>query len=396
GTVQIPCTQTQLNMRVLVRIYDTRAVNAVRSEQVSGSDATEACQDAPGKGKSQDELLQSARSQVSNRILDLLTPRGANALVALMTSDDDIGGQAAKKQFSDALQFASIGRADRACQLLRAAFDTEKKSVSLTYNVGVCEEADGNAWAARQLYETADKMLPKPDARVDDGLKRSERSLAARQKPPANDETGKAPTTAVVVKEIQGEDAVARIAENIAREKRVALVIGNAAYRKSALRNPAHDAEDVAQTLKGLGFTVIRAQDADLKRMKQAIEEFASQMVEGAVALFYYAGHGVQVKGENYLIPIDADIKAENEVSYAAINANEILAKFETARTAVGIVILDACRDNPFSRSFRSQQKGLASIDAPKGVLIAYATAPGKTALDGTDRNGIYTSYLLK
>jgi uncharacterized caspase-like protein len=157
-----------------------------------------------------------------------------------------------------------------------------------------------------------------------------------------------------------------------------------------------HDAQDIAQSLKQLGFRVINANDADLKRMKQAIDEFGSQLGEDSVALFYYAGHGMQVKGENYLIPVDADIKSENEVPYNAVNVGEVLAKFEASRAGVGIVILDACRDNPFSRSLRSQQRGLASIDAPRGLLIAYATAPGKTAQDGTERNGLYTSQLLK
>lgn len=395
GSAQIACTQTQVNMQVLVRIHDTRASNRVRSEQVSGAAATESCPDSPGR--SQDELLQAVRAQAAGRIVDLLKPRGAQVDVALMSADGSVQNPAARKQFSDALGFAANGRPDRACELLRAAFDVEKKSVPLTYDVGVCEESTGNAFEARRLYETADKMLGKADPLVDEALRRTERTIAARQKnAPAAAEATKTAATAVVVKEIEGKDAIARIAENIRHEKRVALVIGNAGYRKSALRNPVHDAEDMARALENLGFTVVRAQDADLKRMKQAIEEFASRLTPDGVALFYYAGHGVQVKGENYLIPLDADIKSENEVSYAAVNANEVLAKFESARTGVGIAILDACRDNPFSRSFRSQQKGLASIDAPKGVLIAYATAPGRTAQDGSDRNGIYTSQLLK
>jgi uncharacterized caspase-like protein len=264
--------------------------------------------------------------------------------------------------------------------------------------MGVCEEAAGNGWEARQLYETADKMLSKADSLITDALARTDRAIKERQKAAAakGGAESAGPTKQIVVTSVSGDKALSEVADRIKQEKRVALVLGNAGYQKGTLRNPVHDAQDIAQALRQLGFRVINANDADLKRMKQAIEEFGSQLTEDSVALFYYAGHGVQVKGENYLIPVDADIKSENEVAYNAVNVGEVLAKFESSRAGVGIVILDACRDNPFSRSLRSQQRGLASIDAPRGLLIAYATAPGKTAQDGTERNGLYTSQLLK
>jgi uncharacterized caspase-like protein len=116
------------------------------------------------------------------------------------------------------------------------------------------------------------------------------------------------------------------------------------------------------------------------------------------VALFFYAGHGVQAKGENYLIPIDANISSENDVEYNCVSANRVLAKMEDAGSTVNIVILDACRNNPFERSWTRSTKGrgLIAIDAPVGSLIAFATSPGNTASDGTDRNGLYTSALLQ
>lgn len=177
----------------------------------------------------------------------------------------------------------------------------------------------------------------------------------------------------------------------------LALVIGNADYRTSPLKNPVNDAFDMAQTLRTLGFEVIHKEDADQRAIENAISEFGRQLrKQGGVGLFYFAGHGIQVNGRNYLIPIDAEIETESDVRFEAVDAGRVLGKMEDAGNDLNIVILDACRDNPFARSFRTSSKGLARMDAPKGSLIAYATAPGSVAADGEGRNGIYTKYLLK
>ena len=179
-------------------------------------------------------------------------------------------------------------------------------------------------------------------------------------------------------------------------ERRIALVIGNSAYKSSPLRNPVNDAQDIAAALKKLGFDVMHSENADQITMKRAIRQFGRKLREGGIGLFYYAGHGVQVKGRNYLIPIGAQIETESEVEYEAVDAGRVLGQMEDAGNDLNIAILDACRDNPFTRSFRSREQGLAKMDAPKGSLIAYSTAPGSVAADGKGRNGIYTKYLLK
>jgi hypothetical protein len=131
--------------------------------------------------------------------------------------------------------------------------------------------------------------------------------------------------------------------------------------------------------------------------MKRAIRSFGEQLRgSDGIGLFYYAGHGVQVKGVNYLIPVGATVNTEEEVEYEGIDVGLVLAQMESAKNKLNIVILDACRNNPFARSFRSADKGLASIDAPSGTLLAYSTAPGSVASDGTGRNGLYTQELLK
>ncbi len=179
--------------------------------------------------------------------------------------------------------------------------------------------------------------------------------------------------------------------------KRTALVIGNSQYEVGSLKNPANDAQDMGDALLKLGFDVTLELNAGQKQMEQAISEFGRQLYQGGVGLFYYAGHGVQVGGENYLIPVNATIESESDVRYKAVNIGQVLGKMGEARNGLNMVILDACRDNPFAKSFRSSSRGLAVVSsaAVKGTLIAYATSPGNVASDGEDRNGLYTKHLL-
>ncbi|MFH2144191.1 MAG: caspase family protein [Bacteroidota bacterium] len=180
--------------------------------------------------------------------------------------------------------------------------------------------------------------------------------------------------------------------------KKLALVIGNSNYiNGGTLRNPCNDADSLYNALKSLGFTVLKYLDADQKIMKSAMDEFGSKLVNFDIGLFFYAGHGMQVNGINYLIPVDAKIENENQVEYDCVRADRILANMEDAGSKTNIIILDACRDNPFQRSWRSSgSQGLAFMDAPSGSIIAYATSPGSYAFDGSGKNGLYTSALLQ
>jgi len=178
-------------------------------------------------------------------------------------------------------------------------------------------------------------------------------------------------------------------------EPRIALVIGNSAYAEGPLANPVNDARDMAVTLHQLGFEVLSGENRNHRQMEALIRDFGRKIRGGGVGMFYFAGHGAQVGGNNYLIPIGAQINGEAEVKYEAVDAGFVLAQMEEARNRLNIVVQDACRNNPFARSFRSPSRGLASVDAPVGTLIAYATAPGRTANDGGGRNGLYTKELL-
>jgi uncharacterized caspase-like protein len=190
------------------------------------------------------------------------------------------------------------------------------------------------------------------------------------------------------------------VQENGDVRKRTALVIGNADYTKArSLANPVNDASDIAKTLSDLGFIVISGVNLDLKQMNDKVREFGDQLkASGGVGLFYYAGHGIQVGGKNYLIPVDAEIPREDEIDFNALNLDLVMRKMATANNGLNIVILDACRNNPFARSWSrgEDEGGLAQISAPTGTFIAYATSPDRTASDGNGRNGLYTTQLLK
>src|SRR5258706_6804828 len=178
--------------------------------------------------------------------------------------------------------------------------------------------------------------------------------------------------------------------------RRVALVIGNGNYQGAAkLANPVNDARAMAAKLKKLGFDVIAVEDGTQKAMQRAIGQFSNKLGEDAISLFYYAGHGLQVSGHNYLVPIDAEISTEQTVRLESVDVDAVIDQMSMAKSRVNLVILDACRNNPFERRFRSVGGGLASIEAPTGTLIAYATSPGKVAADGSGDNGLYTAELL-
>ena len=185
-----------------------------------------------------------------------------------------------------------------------------------------------------------------------------------------------------------------------AAEKKLALVVGNARYPASALNNPENDARVVASTLRRLGFEVAEHVNLPMKEFRRVLRDFSRRLQsEGSVAVFYYAGHGVQIDGRNFLLPVDLNLRDEDEVKDEGVDIDELLvSRLERARAQVRIVILDACRDNPFGGKTRTVRAstGLAEM-AARGALIAYSSAPGATAEDGPPgTNSVYTRHLVK
>jgi len=183
-------------------------------------------------------------------------------------------------------------------------------------------------------------------------------------------------------------------------KRRIALIVGNANYKSCTGlgANPLNDAQDMKNALISSGFMVLEYEDVTYQKFKEIINDFGDSLKQDAVGLFFYAGHAVQSKGANYLLPVDANPKKENDIVAQGVNLDDILGKMEDANCSLNLIFLDACRDNPFktgdSRSIKAS--GLAVTDAPIGSLVAYSTSPGKGAYNGTGRNGLYTEELLR
>jgi len=180
----------------------------------------------------------------------------------------------------------------------------------------------------------------------------------------------------------------------------VALVIGNGTYQETPLANPVNDATDVSVALESIGFNVTLLLNADKEQMAAAVAGFGASLRSVKAAVFYYAGHGAQVQGENFLLPIGrtpaTQITEEGQVPFRAFNAGEVIAQLEKAKVPLSVVVLDACRNNPFKGAGRGGVPGLASINAPIGSLVFYATKAGSVASDGTGRNSPFTAAFLK
>jgi len=187
--------------------------------------------------------------------------------------------------------------------------------------------------------------------------------------------------------------------------ERVAFVIGNGAYAwTSKLRNPLNDANDMAKVLRDMGFDVVVGTDLTRQGMEQKIREFARKLVGAQIGLFFYAGHGMQVNGQNYLIPTDAKLEQAGDLALDTIDIQVVLKQMET-QSRVNLIFLDACRDNPLTRSYAELlgptrsggvARGLATIPTSVGTMIAFATQPGNVAVDGSGRNSPFTTALLQ
>jgi uncharacterized caspase-like protein len=202
--------------------------------------------------------------------------------------------------------------------------------------------------------------------------------------------------------------AATALPAHAAAGSRVALVIGNADYKVGALKNPVNDAKAVATSLRSLGFAVTHRENASLREMIDAFQQFSTASRSADVRVVYYAGHGVQLKGRNYLLPVDTEIRAEDEMPNKSADLNEFLDRLGGIKQGINVVILDACRNNPFSGSeivgpdgrrlkFRgATPSGLAAVEAPLGSMIAFSTAPGGVALDNPqEQHSLYTKHLL-
>ncbi len=236
-----------------------------------------------------------------------------------------------------------------------------------------------------------------PDTKAPDNKTKPKETQTA-----SNPDNRALPGPTVIVPAAAGAAGVVpTLADLYKDEKRYALVIGNSSYKYvSPLRNAEHDANDMAEELKRSNFDVIKVINGDYNQMRDAFRKFHEKLSTGpkdqTVGLFYYAGHGIQNQGENYLVPVEANVQYEDDIPRTCMPVQRIImANMERSNSRINIMILDACRNNPFPSGYRSADAGLAEIRRAKGSFIAYATAPGSVASDGDGRNGLYTQELL-
>ena len=190
--------------------------------------------------------------------------------------------------------------------------------------------------------------------------------------------------------------SLAMVVSAPALAKNYALLIGNSNYSIGALDNPANDANDLANTLRSIGFDTMVRVNVDAEGMRNLIRDFGSKLKNNdGIGLFFFAGHGVQVNGENYMLPVAFPFKNEQDVEKNGVQANMVLRYMEDSKNRVNVVVLDACRNNPFIKTRSLKTRGLAPMDAPSGSLVAFSTAPGTEASDGSGRNGLYTKHLM-
>jgi hypothetical protein len=195
-----------------------------------------------------------------------------------------------------------------------------------------------------------------------------------------------------------GLDATTRIGVQMNR-KLTALIIGNADYPSDAkLKNPRNDANDISEHIERCGFSVVKAVDCTDEEMERALKNFQKNLKANDVGLFFFAGHGMQIEGDNYLNAINTDFSDETNAKFSSLALNKVIEIMEKSGISTSIIILDACRNNPFERAWRrsAEVRGLASVYAPKGTIIAFGTSPGEVASDGRGKNGAFTEALLR
>ncbi|MBI3371960.1 MAG: caspase family protein [Betaproteobacteria bacterium] len=181
------------------------------------------------------------------------------------------------------------------------------------------------------------------------------------------------------------------------RAPKVALVLGNSKYKEAPLKNPANDAKAIGDALRASGFEVTLKMDAGKADMAAAVQAYVQTLAaKKCVGLFYYAGHGIQLAWRNYMLPVDADIDTIGDIQKQGVEVNSLLDGLTKAANPMNVIILDACRDNPFGNLKGVDHKGLSQMDAPQSTILAYATSPGNVASDGDGANGLYTENLLR
>jgi hypothetical protein len=346
---------------------------------VNGQFVSARCNDSSAAIDPDNALIGMANDALQKRIIATIAPSVELRPLDFMEPDAQVAATALNG-FQQALSFGRAKRLDEACARFAELYDGEKESPALTYNTGFCDEARGDLVGAVTRYRRASELFGRPNGQIDRHLTASERAIK---------EIGIATVAALPLRPgVQSRETY------VPSGRRVALVIGNARYEKGALGNPVNDARLVETSLRKLGFQVTKAENVTGARLRTVMEDFALKSQGADVALFYYAGHAVQAGGENYLLPIDnQSIANEGDLRERSLPLGVMLARLGLpSGPRIKLVFIDACRDNPMRSGVRSLAGGLAPMaPPPKGSLVVFATAPGRTAADGGGKNSVFT-----
>lgn len=379
-THQVSCEERTAVASAELRVYDRAASKVVLSDTVNGQYVVARCSDATTAVDADNVLVATANGALQKRILSTIAPSTEMRPLDFMEPDEKVA-PAAVTGFQQALSFGRAKRLDEACARFADLYDNEKESPALTYNTGFCDEARGDLVGAVSRYKRASELFGRPNGQIDRHLTASERAIkeigiltVSGTKPPPG----------------RGmQDAY------VPTGRRVALVIGNARYQVGSLPNPVNDARLVELRLRKLGFEVTTVENVNAARLRTVVDDFAAKSSGADVALFYYSGHAIQVDGENYLLPVDNAALADDDTLRERTQPLGIMmAKLSgSSGPRVKLFFIDACRNSPFQSKTRSLSGGLAQIaPPPKGALVVFATAPGRTALDGgAVKNSVFT-----
>lgn len=384
-TTKVNCTTTQGFAAVRLRAFRAADGRVVFADAIGGESKNYRCDDEETPRADSSQVAHEAMLNATVNAMRILAPSYELRPLDIMSADAGLPA-AQRKAFDAAIDFANAKRMDEACSRFEDLYLDTKESLALTFNVAFCQEIRGDLLRANQGYKRASELANAPEAQIDRRLTLTEQAL--RENPVAFMPTSEtSPFQAVQPVQIGG----------VAGDRRVALVIGNARYQRSALINPVNDARLVSDQLKRIGFDVITLENVESARFDSATREFAKRAKGADVALFYYAGHALQADGENYLMPVDnrkmqtmEDVRDGGGVQLASV-----IAQLDVAAPVVKLVVIDACRDNPLPSANRSLAGGgLAAVaKPPQGGLIAFATSPGRTAEDGVGKNSVFSKH---
>ncbi|MBS1156859.1 MAG: hypothetical protein H6R07_2783 [Proteobacteria bacterium] len=383
---KVSCTTTLGVAAARLQVYRVADAKSVFVDTIRGESKYYRCDDQTTPVADTRQIAYSAIMNVKGTIAQTLAPSYIQAPLDLMMADASIPSDQLKR-FEAAYNFANSKRMDEACNRFDELYTDYKESSALSFNVAFCHEVRGDMLRANQGYKRASELFDAPNAQIDRRLSITEKSL--RENPSVF-----MPQTAAAARPTPDTKGMATSG------RRVALVVGNARYQRSALVNPVNDARLVGDRLKRIGFDVITLENIGSARFAAAVRDFSTRAKGADIAMFYYAGHAVQADGENYLMPIDnAKIRTLEDVrDGGSVPLASVIAQLDVAAPAVKLMVVDACRDNPLPAASRSLSGGgLAAVkQAPEGGLIAFATGPGHTAEDGTGKNSVFSKHFAQ